>query len=55
MKVSKMKIGYWLGNIGIKSGGSGPYAWRILEVLLENSQAHKIDIIILCSANAEAN
>ena len=44
-----MKIGYFLGSAGISSGGVGPYAWRVLELLLKNSRCVDIKILILCT------
>lgn len=48
-----MKIGYWLGNVNINAGGIEPYAWRILEVLLLNSQKYDIEIRILCNSQLQ--
>jgi glycosyltransferase involved in cell wall biosynthesis len=42
-----MKIGYWLGNASIHGGGTSPYAWRILELLLSHSKNHNVEIVIL--------
>lgn len=44
-----MKIGYWLGNASIHGGGTAPYAWRILELLLSQSKNYNIEILILCT------
>lgn len=44
-----MKIGYWLGNASIQDGGTSPYAWRILELLLINTNKYQIEIVILCT------
>ena len=44
-----MKIGYWLGNASIHGGGTAPYAWRVLDLLLNHSKNHNIEILILCS------
>jgi glycosyltransferase involved in cell wall biosynthesis len=50
-----MKIGYFLGNASINGGGTGPYAWRILENLLIKSKLQEIDLIILCSDEIKAD
>ncbi|MBD2197808.1 MULTISPECIES: glycosyltransferase family 4 protein [Calothrix] len=50
-----MRIGYWLGKVNIKHGGSAPYAWRTLEVLLNHSQSYEIDILILCDSDMESS
>ena len=39
-----MKIGYWLGNTSLESGGVATYAWRVLETLLMSSKLEKIEI-----------
>lgn len=44
-----MKIGYWLGEASLEGGGTTPYAWRVLEILLEQSQLYNFEVIILCS------
>lgn len=44
-----MKIGYYLGNASIHGGGTSPYAWRMLELLLSHSKNHNIEILVLCS------
>lgn len=48
-----MKIGYWLGNTSLESGGVATYAWRVLETLLMSSKLEKIEILILCSCEAQ--
>lgn len=44
-----MRIGYYLGHADIRAGGTGPYAWRILNLLLCNSKDHAIKFLILCT------
>lgn len=46
-----MKIGFWLGDASIHSGGTSPYAWRMLELLLSNAKNNNINILIICSDN----
>jgi len=50
-----MKIGYWLGNANISSGGTSPYAWRLLENLLIGSKLQEIDILIICSPEVQTD
>lgn len=50
-----MKIGYWLGNVSLHSGGVAPYAWRMLELLLTQVNANNVEIIILCSDETQEN
>ncbi|MDZ8027589.1 MAG: glycosyltransferase [Nostoc sp. DedQUE11] len=50
-----MKIGYLLGDATMHSGGVAPYAWRILELLLSQSQFEKIEIIVFCSPELETS
>ena len=50
-----MKIGYWLGNVTLHSGGVAPYAWRMLELLLTQVNANNVEIIILCSDETQEN
>ncbi len=50
-----MKIGYWLGNGDIKSGGVGSYAWRLLELLLSQNNHLNINLLILCYPEVEKN
>ena len=33
------KIGFWLGDASLVYGGIGPYAWRILDALVQHHQA----------------
>jgi glycosyltransferase involved in cell wall biosynthesis len=49
----RLRVGYWLGDASLQSGGVGPYAWRTLRLLLSNPQEN-IKLIILCYAQAEA-
>ncbi|MEH1965728.1 glycosyltransferase family 4 protein [Nostoc sp.] len=48
-----MKIGYWLGDISLYSGGVAPYSWRLLEILLIKSKIQEINILVFCSAELE--
>jgi glycosyltransferase involved in cell wall biosynthesis len=51
-----MKIGYWLGDVNINSGGILPYAWRVLESLLLGSKIQEeISILIICSPKLYTN
>lgn len=47
------RIGYWLGNVSLNSGGISPYSWRILECLLSDNKLQEIELILLCSVEAE--
>jgi glycosyltransferase involved in cell wall biosynthesis len=44
-----MKIGYWLGSASIHGGGTSPYAWRILDLLLSSAKNSNIEIFVLCT------
>jgi glycosyltransferase involved in cell wall biosynthesis len=44
-----MKIGYFLGSAGLSGGGIGPYAWRVLDLLLTNCKDSDIRILVLCT------
>lgn len=46
-----MKIGYYLGNASIEGGGTSPYTWRVLDLILNRSKNAGINIVILCSKN----
>lgn len=50
-----MKIGYWLGNANLNYGGTAPYAWRVLELLLSQINSLDIEIMILCSPQTQKN
>lgn len=44
-----MRIGYFLGDADVSGGGTGPYAWRFLELLLSSSTKYDVNIVIICS------
>lgn len=48
-----MKIGYYLGSACVSSGGVGPYAWRVLELLLRSCRDYDIEITVLCTNEAQ--
>jgi glycosyltransferase involved in cell wall biosynthesis len=49
----RLRVGYWLGDASLHSGGVGPYAWRTLRLLL--SRPHEsISLVVICAAQAEA-
>ncbi|MFM6223138.1 MAG: hypothetical protein ACKPDM_22800 [Dolichospermum sp.] len=48
-----MKMGYYLGNASIHGGGTAPYAWRILDLLLSHSKNNDIEIMILCTEEVQ--
>ena len=50
-----MKLGYWLGHTDLKGGGTSPYAWRILELLLSHNDYHDIELSILCSEEIQSD
>lgn len=50
-----MKIGYYLRSGSLHGGGSEHYAWRVLDLLLNNSKKYNIEIVILCTKEAETN
>lgn len=47
------KIGYWLGRVTLDSGGTAPYAWRVLENLLVAHKEKEIELKILCYSDAK--
>ncbi|MCT7977392.1 glycosyltransferase family 4 protein [Laspinema olomoucense] len=48
-----MKIGYYLGSASLDGGGTAPYGWRLLELLLNNSKNYDIEIVILCTEEVQ--
>lgn len=50
-----MKIGYCLGSASINGGGTAPYAWRVLDLLLSNSKNYNTEILILCTDEVQKN
>jgi glycosyltransferase involved in cell wall biosynthesis len=43
-----IRVGFYLGSASISSGGIAPYAWRVLDLLLEHSHRHGISLKVLC-------
>lgn len=53
---NKLRVGYWLGNINIESGGIALYAWRMLELLLsQNYEDEAIELVIITYLNARVD
>lgn len=48
-----MKIGYYLGSASLHSGGTAPYAWRVLDLLLSNGKNSNIEVLILCAEETQ--
>lgn len=44
-----MKIGYYLGSASLRGGGVAPYAWRLLDLLLNHEKDYNnINTFVLC-------
>ncbi|MDH6063306.1 glycosyltransferase family 4 protein [Umezakia ovalisporum] len=48
-----MKIGYYLGSASLHGGGTAPYTWRILDLLLSHIKNNDIEMIILCTEEVQ--
>jgi len=46
---SKLKIGYFLADVSLGSGGVAPYAWRVLELLLSKINTTNVELTLICS------
>ncbi len=48
------RLAYWLDCADVRSGGSGPYGWRLLETLAERVDPQAIDLLVLCHPETES-
>src|SRR5262245_1433898 len=46
------RVGYWLDGADLKAGGTGTYAWRILETIVAGL-ASPWEVTILCRGDRE--
>lgn len=49
MNNPKIRIGYYLADISLGSGGVAPYAWRVLELILSKTKSSNIELTLVCS------